>query len=100
MTRVFTADGNHVPVTVLQLENLTVIAHRTKEKDGYDALQLGAGAPKVKRMNDVVAGDCFPEPIEGGDMDQSERISSAPFRIRRPYRKEHKGGLSCQERSS
>jgi large subunit ribosomal protein L3 len=56
MMRIFSDDGAHVPVTVLQLENLTVIAHRTKDKDGYDAVQLGAGTPKVKRMNKATRG--------------------------------------------
>jgi large subunit ribosomal protein L3 len=56
MMRLFSDDGAHVPVTVLQLETLTVIAHRTKEKDGYDAVQLGAGTPKVKRMNKATRG--------------------------------------------
>jgi large subunit ribosomal protein L3 len=43
MTRVFTEAGEHVPVTVLKLENVQVLAHRTDEKNGYTALQLGAG---------------------------------------------------------
>jgi large subunit ribosomal protein L3 len=49
MTRLFADDGAHVPVTVLQLEGCQVVAHRTLEKDGYVALQLGAGAAKAKR---------------------------------------------------
>ena len=43
MTRLFTEAGEHVPVTVLRLGNCQVIAHRTKDKNGYVALQLGAG---------------------------------------------------------
>jgi large subunit ribosomal protein L3 len=50
MTRVFTEDGEAIPVTVLKVENCQVVAHRTREKDGYTALQLGAGKAKVKRM--------------------------------------------------
>ncbi|MCW5725323.1 MAG: 50S ribosomal protein L3 [Maricaulaceae bacterium] len=49
MTRVFADDGAHVPVTVLQLENCQVVAQRTTDRDGYVALQLGAGAAKAKR---------------------------------------------------
>ena len=45
MTRVFSEDGAHVPVTVLKLENCQVVAHRTEEKNGYVALQVGAGPP-------------------------------------------------------
>jgi large subunit ribosomal protein L3 len=51
MTRVFTEDGNHVPVTVLAVENCQVVAVRTREKDGYSALQLGVGAAKVKNVS-------------------------------------------------
>ena len=50
MTRIFTDAGEHVPVTVLRLGNCQVVAHRTKEKNGYLALQLGAGARKVKNV--------------------------------------------------
>ena len=49
MTRVFDAEGRHVPVTVLKLEECQVVAQRTEERDGYVALQLGAGRAKAKR---------------------------------------------------
>ena len=41
MTRVFNAEGNHVPVTVLQVDDAQVVAQRTQEKDGYTAIQIG-----------------------------------------------------------
>jgi large subunit ribosomal protein L3 len=50
MTRVFTESGEHVPVTVLKLDNVQVLAHRTDEKNGYTALQLGAGSRKANRI--------------------------------------------------
>jgi large subunit ribosomal protein L3 len=50
MTRVFTDAGEHVPVTVLRLANCQVVAHRDKDKNGYLALQLGAGARKAKNV--------------------------------------------------
>src|SRR4030081_3964297 len=50
MTRVFTDGGEHVPVTVLRLANCQVIAHRTKDKNGYVALQLGSGIRKPKNL--------------------------------------------------
>lgn len=50
MTRLFTDDGQHVPVTVLALEDNRVVAQRTAERDGYVALQLGAGRVKVKNL--------------------------------------------------
>jgi large subunit ribosomal protein L3 len=48
MTRFFDAAGQHVPVTVLSLDGCQVVAQRTKDKDGYVALQLGAGKAKAK----------------------------------------------------
>jgi large subunit ribosomal protein L3 len=51
MTRVFTDAGEHVPVTVLSLDGCQVVAVRTDEKDGYTAVQLGAGVAKVNRTS-------------------------------------------------
>ncbi|SMF42877.1 LSU ribosomal protein L3P [Tistlia consotensis] len=51
MTRVFDAEGGHVPVTVLHVDACQVVAQRTADKDGYTALQLGAGNAKVKRVS-------------------------------------------------
>ena len=48
MTRIFREDGTHVPVTVLGLQNCQVVGQRTADKDGYTALQLGAGLAKAK----------------------------------------------------
>ncbi|MDF2763453.1 MAG: ribosomal protein [Rhodospirillales bacterium] len=56
MTRVFDAEGAHVPVTVLQIEKCEVVAVRTAEKDGYDAVQLGVGAAKVKNVTKAERG--------------------------------------------
>jgi large subunit ribosomal protein L3 len=50
MTRIFTEAGEHVPVTVLRLENCQVLSHRTNDKNGYTALQLGAGTRKPSRL--------------------------------------------------
>ena len=50
MTRLFQDDGRHVPVTVLQLENLQVVAVREADRDGYVAVQLGAGVAKAKNV--------------------------------------------------
>ncbi len=56
MTRIFTDVGEHIPVTVLRLDHCQVVGHRTPEKNGYTALQLGAGTPKVKRLTRAVRG--------------------------------------------
>ena len=56
MTRFFDEAGVHVPVTVLSLDGCQVVGQRTKEKDGYVALQLGAGAKKVKNTSKGMRG--------------------------------------------
>ena len=56
MTRIFQDDGKQVPVTVLQLDKLQVVANRTPEKDGYSAVQLGAGTAKAKRTSKAMRG--------------------------------------------
>ena len=56
MTRLFMEDGRQVPVTVLQLDNLQVVAQRTSERDGYTAVQLDAGTAKVKRVSAPMRG--------------------------------------------
>ena len=50
MTRLFQADGRHVPVTVLQLDGVQVVGRREKDRDGYTAVQLGAGTAKAKNV--------------------------------------------------
>ncbi|MFC3119269.1 hypothetical protein ACFOHS_17980 [Jhaorihella thermophila] len=56
MTRLFMEDGRQIPVTVLQLDNVQVVAQRTAEKDGYTAVQLGAGSAKAKRTSKAMRG--------------------------------------------
>jgi len=56
MSRIFAEDGNHVPVTVLQVDNCQVVAVRTAEKDGYTAVQLGMGKAKVKNVTQPMRG--------------------------------------------
>jgi large subunit ribosomal protein L3 len=56
MTRVFSAEGNHVSVTVLKVDNCQVVAVRTRERDGYTALQLGMGATKIKNVSKPLRG--------------------------------------------
>ncbi len=56
MTRIFTDAGEHVPVTVLKVDNCQVVAHRTMEKNGYTALQVGVGTAKVKNVSKAERG--------------------------------------------
>ncbi|WP_043879328.1 50S ribosomal protein L3 [Azorhizobium caulinodans] len=56
MTRIFTDAGEHLPVTVLKVESCQVVAHRTLDKNGYVAVQLGAGKRKPKNTNKAERG--------------------------------------------
>ena len=56
MTRVYNDAGEHVPVTVLRMENCQVVAQRTDEKNGYTAVQLGVGLAKVKNTSKAMRG--------------------------------------------
>lgn len=51
MSRIFAEDGSHIPVTVLKIDECQVVAVRSSEKDGYVAVQLGAGKARVKRTS-------------------------------------------------
>ena len=56
MTRVYNDAGEHVPVTVLRMEDCHVVAQRTVEKNGYTAVQLGVGLAKVKNTTKALRG--------------------------------------------
>jgi large subunit ribosomal protein L3 len=56
MTRLFMEDGKQIPVTVLQLDNLQVVAQRTADQHGYSAVQLGTGSIKAKRVSKAMRG--------------------------------------------
>ena len=56
MTRIFDDAGRHVPVTVLQIEDCQVVSQRTTDRDGYTAVQLGAGKAKVKNVSAPMRG--------------------------------------------
>jgi large subunit ribosomal protein L3 len=56
MTRIFTDDGTHVPVTVLKVDTVKVVSTRSEDKDGYTAVQLGYGHAKVKNVSKAARG--------------------------------------------
>ena len=74
MTRVFSADGLHVPVTVLSMDDCQVIATRTDERDGYCAVQLGLGKPKTKNVSKAMRGHFAKAKVE-------PKFKVAEFRI-------------------
>ncbi|HEY1680045.1 MAG TPA: 50S ribosomal protein L3 [Candidatus Tumulicola sp.] len=64
MTSVFTDDGRYVPVTVIEAGPCTVVERRTKEKHGYDAVALGFGTRKKRRVTRALAGHFKKQNVE------------------------------------
>jgi large subunit ribosomal protein L3 len=74
MTRLFQADGRHVPVTVLQLDDVQVVGRREKDRDGYTAVQLGAGTAKSKNV-------AKPQRVAFGKADVEAKAKVVEFRV-------------------
>src|SRR5881394_450323 len=74
MTRLFQADGRHVPVTVLQLDDVQVIGRREMHRDGYSAVQLGAGKAKAKNV-------AKPQRVAFGKAEVEPKARVAEFRV-------------------
>ncbi|MBT3359644.1 MAG: 50S ribosomal protein L3 [Rhodospirillales bacterium] len=79
MTRVFAENGSHVPVTVLKVDSCQVVAHRTEENDGYNALQLGCAEAKVKNVGKAMRGHFAKAKVEPKKRLVEFRISSDAF---------------------
>src|SRR6187549_2009845 len=75
MTRIYTDEGAQVPVTVLKVDNCQVVAHKTQEKHGYTALQLGVGTPKIKRLTKAERGHFAVAKVEPKKKLQEFRVS-------------------------
>lgn len=56
MSRLFNEDGSTVPVTLLHVDNVRVVAKRSADKDGYEAVQLGIGVAKPKNVSKANKG--------------------------------------------
>ena len=76
MTRVYNDAGEHIPVTVLRMENCQVVAHRTEDKNGYTAVQLGAGQAKVKNTSKPLRGQFAAANVEPKAKVAEFRVSS------------------------
>jgi len=79
MSRVFAEGGKHIPVTVLHVDNCQVVTHKTTAKDGYNALQLGAGKAKVKRTSQPMRGHFAKAKVEPKAKLAEFRISDDAF---------------------
>ncbi len=64
MSRVFSDDGTHIPVSVLKVDNCQVVAQRTEDRDGYCALQLGCGTARVKNVGKAMRGHFAKSKVE------------------------------------
>ena len=78
-SRVFNDDGSQTPVTVLMVESLQVVAHKTKDKDGYDALQIGAGEKRASRTTKPMRGHFAKAKVEPKQKVTEFRISADAF---------------------
>ncbi|HEV7255576.1 MAG TPA: 50S ribosomal protein L3 [Mesorhizobium sp.] len=76
MTRIYNDAGEHVPVTVLRMENCQVVAQRTEEKNGYTAVQLGVGLAKVKNVTKPLRGHFAAASVEPKAKVAEFRVSS------------------------
>ncbi len=75
MSRVYTQGGVHVPVTLLQIQNSHVVAVKTEERDGYNAVQVGVGKAKVKNVSKPLRGHFAKAKVE-------PTVKLAEFRVR------------------
>ncbi len=76
MTRLFKEDGTHVPVTVLHLDEVRVVAARTRDHDGYDAVQLGFGKAKIKNVSKPQKGHFAKAKVEPAKKLAEFRVSA------------------------
>ena len=76
MMRLFTDDGDAVPVTVVDVSNNRVTQVKTQENDGYVALQVTFGSRKASRVTKPVAGHLAKAGVEAGEIIQEFRITA------------------------
>jgi large subunit ribosomal protein L3 len=74
MTRVFTEDGESIPVTVIEAQPNRITQVKTVETDGYRALQVTAGAKKPSRVSKPLAGHFANAKVEAGDLISEIRL--------------------------
>ena len=76
MMRLFTDDGDAVPVTVVDVSNNRVSQVKTQENDGYVALQVTFGARRASRVTKPQAGHLAKAGVEAGEVTQEFRVSA------------------------
>ncbi len=76
MSRFYTQDGFHIPVTVLHVDNCTVISVKSEETDGYNAVQVGVGQAKLKNVSKPLKGHFAKYKVEPKDKVAEFRVSA------------------------
>ena len=77
MTRVFTADGESIPVTVIDAQPNRITQVKTADTDGYRALQVTAGSRKASRVSKSEAGHFASAKVEAGDLNTEFRLDNS-----------------------
>jgi large subunit ribosomal protein L3 len=77
MTRIFTDDGESVPVTVLDVSNNRVTVVKTVETDGYNAVQVAFGSKKPSRVSKPLAGQYAKAGVEAGEVLKEFHVDAA-----------------------
>ncbi len=75
MSRVFVDSGRAIPVTVLQMADVQVVARRETERDGYTAVQIGAGAASTRNTSKPMLGHCGKAGVEPKQQFAEFRVS-------------------------
>ncbi len=81
MTRVFTDDGQFVPVTVIQVEPNVVTQVKTKDTDGYEAIQVCTGEIKASKVNKPMAGHFAKAGVAGGRVVMEFRVDPSEYEV-------------------
>ncbi|MEN9539072.1 MAG: hypothetical protein RLZZ126_1307 [Pseudomonadota bacterium] len=85
MMRLFTDDGDAVPVTVVDVSNNRVTQVKTQENDGYVALQVTFGKRRASRVNKPTAGHLAKAGVEAGEIIQEFRLDGAAVEAAAKY---------------
>ena len=84
MMRIFTDDGDAIPVTVLDVSNNRVAQVKTEENDGYSAIQVAFGERKASRVSKPEAGHFAKAGVEAGEILQEFRVTADVASVYKP----------------
>lgn len=79
MTRVFANNGASIPVTVLRVDTCKVVAHKTVERDGYSALQVGYGSALSSRLSKALRGHFLKSSVDASNKLFEFRVAADSF---------------------